>query len=68
MLEVWTMLKATEVIPAAWKYKCVVCWLVIDIAPHFIENWATFFSCPISHAWDEWGPKWPHEDVWEYLG
>jgi len=67
-MEVWSLLKATDVIPVAGKYKCIVCGLIVDIAPHFINNWATFFACPICKAGEDGGPKWPEEDVWEYLG
>ncbi len=68
MIEVWNQFKSTEVIPAAGRYKCVICWLVVDIAPHFIASWKTFFACPICNAWSEGWPKSPEEDVWEYLG
>lgn len=68
MIEVWTQFKATEKIPAAGKYKCVICGMIIDVAPHFIEHETTFFACPVCHAWSEWWPKSELEDVWEYLG
>jgi len=66
-MEVWSQFKSTDKIPVAWRYKCVVCGLIVDIDQHFIERQVTFFSCPICHAWSEWGPKWLEEDVWEYL-
>jgi len=68
MIEVWTLTNAVDKIPTAGKYKCIICGLIVDIDQHFIDNWATFFACPICHAWEEWGPKWPEEDVWKFLG
>lgn len=68
MTKVWTLIKATEKIPVAGKYKCVVCGLIVDIDQHFIDKWLSFFACPICHAWTENGPKSPEEDVWEFLG
>lgn len=68
MLKVWDLLLATEKIPVAGKYKCVICGLIVDVAPHFIERGATFFSCPICKAGTEDGPKNEEEEVWEYLG
>lgn len=67
-LERWSKFKASEKIPTTWKYKCLICWLIIEIEQKFIDMWSTFFSCPICHAWDEWGPKWPQDQIWEYIG
>ncbi|MDD2871279.1 MAG: hypothetical protein PHS49_04775 [Candidatus Gracilibacteria bacterium] len=68
MIEIGTKLNATEVIPVAGKYKCIICGLIVDIDQHFIERGSTFFACPICHAGNENGPKGPQDDVWEYLG
>lgn len=68
MVSVWTLLLATEKIPVAGKYKCVICGLVVDVAPHFVERGVTFFACPVCKAGTEGGPKSELEDVWEYLG
>ena len=68
MIEIWTQFKATATIPAAGRYKCVICGLIVDIDQHFVDNGATFFACPICHAREEGGPKWIEDDVWEFLG
>lgn len=67
MIEVWQQFKATEIIPKAWRYRCVICKLEVAIPAHFIEAWQTFFACPVCKAWSEWWPKSPSEEVWEYL-
>lgn len=68
MVEVGTLFKATENIPAAGKYRCVVCKIVVEIPAHVAAMNKPFFACPICHAGEEGGAKAPHEDVWEYLG
>ena len=68
MIEVWTLTKATSKIPTAGRYKCIICGLNVDIDQHFIDRGASFFACPICHAWSEGGPKWLEDDVWEFLG
>lgn len=68
MIEVWKLFKATELIPESWKYKCIVCWYIAEIDEEALRNKSTFNACPICQAGREEGPKWPHEDVWEYLG
>jgi hypothetical protein len=67
MIEIGTMFIATDKILVAWRYKCTICWLIVDIDQHFITKWSTFFACPICHAWSENGPKWVEDDVWEFL-
>lgn len=68
MMEIWSKFKASEKIPAIWRYKCLVCWLVIEIQQKFIDMWSSFFSCPICHAGTDWGPRSSIEDVREFLG
>lgn len=68
MIAVWTLFKSTDVIPAAGKYRCTVCKVVIEISEHIAQMNKPFFACPICHAGSEWGPKWVMDDVWEYLG
>ena len=68
MIEVWSKYLATEKIPAAWKYRCVICWMEVTILQKHIDMWKSFFACPICHSWEEWGPKWPKDEIWEYLG
>ena len=68
MIEVWTLTKATDKIPAAGRYKCIICGLIVEIEQKFIDNWASFFACPVCHAWEEWWAVWPADEVWEYLG
>ena len=58
---------ATDVIPAAGKYQCVVCWLVVEITQHMIDVGATFFSCPICHAGKEGNEVWPETEFWAQL-
>ena len=67
-LETWSKFKASEKIPAIWRYKCLVCWLIIEVQQKFIDMWSTFFTCPICHAWTEGWPKWPQDQIREYLG
>lgn len=68
MIAVGTLFKATENIPAAGSYRCVVCKLVVEIPAHIADMGKTFFACPICHAGEDGGAKGAHEDVWEYLG
>jgi rubrerythrin len=67
MVERWSKFKASEKIPAAGRYKCIVCALIIEIPESFVKDEKTFFSCPICHAGDEGGPKGPQDRVWEFL-
>ncbi len=67
MVEVWSKFMVTHKIPAVWKYKCLVCWLIIEVTQKFVDMWSTFFSCPICHAWAEWWPIWAEDDIWEYM-
>ena len=68
MIEIGTLTKATEKVPVAGKYKCIICGLIVEIGQHLIDNEATFFACPVCHAWEEWGPVGVADEVWEYLG
>ncbi len=68
MTKVWTLFKVTEKIPAAGKYKCLICWLVVEIEQHFIDRWTTFFVCPICKSGSEEWPVWPEKEVWQYMG
>ena len=68
MTAVGTLFKSTDTIPAAGKYRCVVCRVIVDIPEHVAAMNKPFFACPICHAGEEGGAKEIHEDVWEYLG
>lgn len=68
MIAVGSLFKSTELIPAAGKYRCVVCKAMIDIPAHVVSMGKPFFACPICHAGEDGGAKGAHEDVWEYLG
>ena len=68
MTEVWTLLKVTEKIPTAGKYKCLICWLVVEIEQNFVDRGTTFFVCPICKAWAEDWPIWPEEEVRQFMG
>ena len=68
MVVVGTLFKSSDIIPAAGKYQCVVCKLVVEVPVHIVSMGKSFFACPICHAGQEGGAKAAHEDVWEYLG
>ncbi len=68
MVTVGTLFKSTDAIPAAGKYRCTVCKVVVDIPAHVVAMGKPFFACPICHAGEAGGAKEAHEDVWEYLG
>jgi rubrerythrin len=53
-----------EKVPAAGRYQCVVCGLVIEFLPKHIERGVTFLACPLCFAGTENGPKQAEEDVW----
>lgn len=60
--------KSTDLIPVSWRYRCVVCGLVVEISQQMIDMWNTFFSCPVCQAGEDGGPKTSNEDVREFLG
>ena len=47
MTPVGTLLKATDTIPAAGKYRCVVCKLVVDVPAHIVAMNKTFFGIKV---------------------
>ena len=68
MIEVWQQFLATEKIPAAGKYICVICKMIVEITQTHIDMWKPFFACPICHSGEVGWPKWPEVEIWEYLG
>jgi len=56
MIQIGDLVKATEKIPAAGRYKCLICGMIVDVDQHFIDRGTPFFACPVCHAGTEEGP------------
>lgn len=59
--------KVGDKVPAAGRYACVVCGLVMEYLPKHIEHEVTFISCGVCKAGTEEGPKKAHEDFWQKI-
>ena len=62
------LFKATDKVPQAGRYQCIVCGLIIEFLPQHIENGVIFNACSLCLAGTENGPKKPDEDVWKFIG
>lgn len=58
------MYKVGDKVPAAGRYECVICGLVVEYLPKHIEHGATFEICTLCKAGTSEGPKKAHEELW----
>ena len=60
--------KVGDKVPAAGRYQCIVCGLVLEFLQKHVDMGVVFNHCPLCYAGTESGPKKPDEDVWVFLG
>ena len=62
-----TLHKVGDKVPAAGRYVCTICGLVVEYLPKHIEHGVTFDICTLCKAGTVNGPKAAHEDFWKLV-